>query len=55
MRVTSAAATEPASAKNWPRDVAARAQIAEVAQIPKEFTIVCSLEIGQEVGHPVKK
>jgi hypothetical protein len=55
MRVTSAAATEPASAKNWPLDVAARAHIAEVAHIPKEFAIVCSLDTGQEVGHPVKK
>ena len=29
-------------------------QIAEVAHIPNEFTIVCSFQTGQDIGHPVK-
>jgi hypothetical protein len=34
---------------------AAEPQIAEVAHIPNEFTIVCSFQTGQDIGHPVKK
>jgi hypothetical protein len=41
--------------RDWPFGIAAETQIAEVAHIPNEFTIVCSFQTGQDIGHPVKK